>query len=80
MDNKILFYQAASGLADGLSLADYESRFYTDNAGKEILTANIASPTNGQVLKYDSTASEWVNGTDSGIPAEGLTWGEAGGV
>ncbi len=27
---------------------------------------NISSPTNGQILKYDSTSSKWVNGTGSG--------------
>jgi hypothetical protein len=50
MQNKILFYQAASALSAGLSLADYEYRFYADNAGKEILTVDIDTPLNGQVL------------------------------
>lgn len=79
MQDKILFYQAASELPDGLSLADYEHRFYSDNAGKEILSAAIITPTNGQALVYNSSSSTWVNG-DAGIPAAGATWGALAGA
>jgi len=78
MQNKILFYQAASQLSAGLTLADYEYRFYSDNAGKEILSADITTPTNGQALVYESSSSTWVNG-DAGIPADGVTWGTLAG-
>lgn len=37
----------------------------------ELHDVKITSPTNGQVLKYDSTQSLWVNGTDVG----GVAWG-----
>lgn len=66
MENKLLFFQAASALPDGLSLTDYEWRFYKDNAGKEILSAEITNPTNGQVLKYNSTSGVWENAADAG--------------
>jgi hypothetical protein len=78
MQNKLLFYQAASTLADGLSLADYEYRFYSDNAGKEILTVEIDTPTNGQVLKYNGTSGEWENGAVSIVGP--VTWGTLAGV
>jgi hypothetical protein len=63
MENKLLFYKAASALPDGLSLTDYEYRFYKDNAGKEILSAEVISPVTGDTLVYDSVADEWVNKT-----------------
>jgi hypothetical protein len=37
----------------------------------ELHDIKITSPTNGQVLKYDSAQSLWVNGTD----ASGVAWG-----
>ena len=37
----------------------------------ELHDVKITSPTNGQVLKYDSAQSLWVNGTD----ASGVAWG-----
>ena len=37
----------------------------------ELHDVKITGPTNGQVLKYDSTQSLWVNGTDVG----GVAWG-----
>lgn len=72
MENKLLFYQAASALPAGLSLADYEYRFYFDNAGKEILSADITNPTNGQVLVYNGTSGEWENGVVSVVGP--ITW------
>jgi hypothetical protein len=78
MQNKILFYQAASALPAGLTLADYEYRFYADNAGKEILTADIDTPLNGQVLKYNSTSGEWENASDAFTGP--VTWGALAGV
>ena len=65
MENKLLFFQAAAALPDGLSLADYEYQFYADNAGKEILSAEITNPSNGQVLKYNSSTGVWENATDA---------------
>lgn len=38
---------------------------------EELHNVAITSPTNGQVLKYDSAQSLWVNGTDS----SGVAWG-----
>ena len=37
----------------------------------ELHDVSITSPTNGQVLKYNSTTNLWVNGTDS----SGVAWG-----
>ena len=37
----------------------------------ELHDVSITSPTNGQVLKYNSTTGLWVNGTD----ASGVAWG-----
>lgn len=78
MENKLVFYQAASQLPAGLSLADYEYRFYADNAGKEILTVEIDTPTNGQVLVYNSTSQDWENGSVSIVGP--VTWGALAGV
>jgi len=78
MENKLVFYQAASELPEGLSLADYEHRFYSDNAGKEILTVEIDSPANGQVLRYNGTSEEWENGAVSIVGP--ITWGALAGV
>jgi len=78
MENKILFYRAASELPDGLSLADYEYRFYADNAGKEILTVEIDTPLNGQVLKYNGTSGGWENASD--VFTGPVTWGALAGV
>jgi hypothetical protein len=66
VENKILFYQAASALPDGLSLADYEWRFYKDNAGKTILTVTIDDLQDGQTLVWDEAEGEWVNGDAGG--------------
>ena len=38
---------------------------------------NISSPTNGQVLKYDSTSSKWVNGTGGGGSVDHITLTQA---
>ena len=78
MENKLLFYQAASALSAGLTLADYEYRFYSDNAGKEILSADIDTPLNGQVLKYNGTSGEWENASDAFTGP--VTWGALAGV
>jgi hypothetical protein len=71
MENKFLFYQAASQLPDGLSLADYEYRFYADNAGKEILSVDIQNLADGDTIVYDQANDVWVNGTITGF-----TWGD----
>lgn len=61
MENKILFYQSASALPNGLSLADYEWKFYKDNAGKTILTVEITGLADNDVISYDSATQKWVN-------------------
>lgn len=66
MEYKLLFYQAASALPDGMTLADYEWKFYKDNAGKSILTATLADLSDGQVLVYDAAEQQWVNGDQAG--------------
>lgn len=66
MENKFLFYQAVSALPDGLSLSDYQWKFYSDNAGKEILTVTLTDVEDGQTLVYDATAGQWVNGAGGG--------------
>lgn len=33
----------------------------------DLLDVNISSPTNGQILKYDSTSGKWVNGSAGGV-------------
>jgi len=92
MENKILFYQAAAALPAGLSLADYEYRFYQDNAGKEILTVEINNLTDEDVIVYDAATQKWINGAggvnlsatspiqyDSGTQTVSLgavTWGD----
>ena len=38
---------------------------------QELHNVKITSVSNGQVLKYDSSQSLWVNGTDVGVPAGG---------
>ena len=44
----------------------------------ELSDVNISSPTNGQVLKYNSTTQEWVNSTDSGLPENPLAIAHGG--
>lgn len=66
MEYKLLFYQAASALPDGLTLADYEWEFYKDNAGKSILTAQLTDVTDGQVIAFDEASGQWVNTDQSG--------------
>lgn len=67
MQDKILFYQAASALPAGLSLADYEYRFYQDNAGKEILSVEVDELANGDVISYDSAEQKWKNSDTSAL-------------
>jgi len=74
MENKLLFYQAASALPEGLSLADYEYRFYSDNAGKEILTATLTDVSDGQTLVWNASEEKWVNG-DGGSGGVSVTVG-----
>lgn len=62
MEDKILFYRAASELPDGLSLADYEYQFYKDNAGKELITVEIEDLGDGNAIVWDATAGSWKNG------------------
>jgi hypothetical protein len=67
VESKFLFYQAASQLPDGLSLADYEYRFYADNAGKEILSVEIDQLAGGDVIAYDSGDQKWKNSDTSSL-------------
>ena len=62
MQDKILFYRSASELPDGLSLADYEYRFYQDNAGKELITVEINDLGDGNVIVWDAAEGAWKNG------------------
>lgn len=62
MENKLLFYKGASELPEGLTLADYEYRFYADNAGKEILTVEIENLGDGNAIVYDAAEEVWKNG------------------
>ena len=39
----------------------------------ELLDVTISSPSNGQVLKYNSSTGKWYNGTDEGVTT--LSWG-----
>ena len=38
----------------------------TNNSLSELNDVNISSPSNNQILKYDSTSSKWVNANESG--------------
>ena len=72
MENKLLFYKGASELPEGLTLADYEYRFYQDNAGKEILTVEIDELADGNIIAYDSAEQKWKNSnTDSLVGPQG---------
>ena len=62
MENKLLFYKGVSELPDGLTLSDYEYRFYADNAGKEILTVEIEDLGDGNAIVYDAVEEVWKNG------------------
>ena len=74
VENEFLFFQAASQLPDGLTLADYQYRFYADNAGKEILTVDIQNLADGDTIVYDQALDAWKNGT--GAITTGFTWGD----
>jgi hypothetical protein len=72
MENKLLFYQAASALPDGLSLADYEYRFYKDNAGKTVLSVEIDGLNDGDTIVWDEAEGIWKNAAGgSGEPVLG---------
>lgn len=72
MEDKFLFFQAASELPEGLSLADYKYQFYENNAGKEILTVEEADLADGDVIAYDSATQKWKNSnTDSLVGPQG---------
>lgn len=72
MQDKIVFFQSASELPEGLSLADYEYQFYADNAGKELLTVEETDLEDGDVLAYDAAEQKWKNSnTDSLVGPQG---------
>jgi len=50
MEGEYVFFQAASGLPAGLSLADYKHVFYGENSP---LKAEITDPQDGDVLVFD---------------------------
>jgi hypothetical protein len=58
MEGEYVFYQEASDLPEGLSLADYKQSFYSQNAP---LKAEITDPQDDDVLAYDSVLGKWVN-------------------
>jgi len=68
VEYQLLFYQAASALPEGLSLADYQWQFYKDNSGKTILTVVIDGLNDGDALVWDDEAGEWVNSAVVGTP------------
>ena len=72
MQDKIAFYQSTSALPEGLSLADYEYRFYSDNAGKSLLTVEEDEVADGDVIAYDSATGKWKNSnTDALVGPQG---------
>lgn len=71
MEDKFLFFQAASELPDGLSLADYKYQFYENNAGKEILTVEEADLADGDVIAYDAAEQKWKNSSAGSVGPEG---------
>lgn len=58
MEGEYAFFQAASGLPAGLSLADYKKKFYSENSP---LLADIEDPQDGDVLTYSDTLGKWTN-------------------
>lgn len=66
MENKLLFYKGVSELPDGLTLSDYEYRFYADNAGKEILTVEIDDLIDGDAIVWDDAEGTWKNAAGGG--------------
>jgi hypothetical protein len=58
MEGEYVFYQAASGLDEGLSLADYRHEFYSNNAP---FKAEITDPQTDDVLAYNSVLGKWIN-------------------
>ena len=46
-----------------INVGDNTYKNYVPNKVSGLLDVNIYSPTNGQVLKYDSTSSKWINAT-----------------
>jgi hypothetical protein len=58
MDSEFFFYQAASSLPAGFSLADYKQEFYSSSSP---LRAEITNPQNNQILKFDSADGKWKN-------------------
>lgn len=58
MDSEFFFYQSASGLPAGLSLADYKQEFFSNNTP---LPVEITNPTAGQIIEYDAVDGKWKN-------------------
>ena len=72
MENKLVFFKGVSELPDGLTLADYEYRFYQDNAGKTVLSVEIEELADGNVIAYDSAEEKWKNSnTDALVGPQG---------
>ena len=71
MDKKILFYQSASGLVEGLTLADYELQFYNDNAGKTIIDVEIDVLADDDVIAYSVADGAWINKAGGTVGPEG---------
>ena len=47
--------------------------YYSISNLDDLRNINIISPTNGQVLKYNSTTSKWENNSDTGLTSIGLS-------
>lgn len=72
--DKIPFYNVSVSSKRNMTLSNLKSKLktYFDNIYSTITTigalsdVNISSASNGQVLKYDSSTSKWVNANESG--------------
>jgi hypothetical protein len=58
MEGEYVFYQAASDLPEGMTLADYKQNFYLQNAP---LKVSITNPQGDDVLSYNSVLGKWIN-------------------
>lgn len=58
MEGEYVFYQQASDLPAGMTLADYKQNFYSQNAP---LKAEITDPQDGDVLTFSEQLGKWIN-------------------
>lgn len=65
-------YITSTALPTKVSDLTNDSGFITSASVDSLTDTNISSPSDGQVLKYDSASSKWVNGTGGGGGASDL--------